>query len=101
MNYLRKQQKPARVLFIPFVWKELRKKLHWSLSFVILKQQVLKDYENMLQEKLKEVLLKYPGGKAGLVIKEQYRNMKEMLDKYPEVSAYAEEAIQRAGILIA
>jgi len=71
-----------------------------TLEFIIrdFKTAVLKDYENMLQEKLKEVLLKYPGGKADLVIKEQYRNMKEMLDNYPEVSAYAEDAIQRAGI---
>lgn len=73
-----------------------------TLEFIIrdFKTASLKEYENMLQEKLKEVLLKHPGGKAGLVIKEQYRNMKEMLDKYPEVSTYAEEAIQRAGILL-
>jgi tripeptide aminopeptidase len=29
-------------------------------------------------------------------VKEQYRNMKEVLDKYPRVAAYAEEAIQRS-----
>ena len=73
-----------------------------TLEFIIrdFKTAALKDYENMLQEKLKETLLKYPGGKGDLVIKEQYRNMKEVLDKYPEVSAYAEEAIQRAGIVL-
>jgi len=73
-----------------------------TLEFIIrdFKTASLKEYENTLQEKLKETLLKYPGGKADLVIKEQYRNMKEILDKYPEVSAYAEDAIQRAGIVL-
>jgi tripeptide aminopeptidase len=31
---------------------------------------------------------------------EQYRNMKEVLNKYPQVAAYAEEAIQRAGLTV-
>jgi tripeptide aminopeptidase len=28
----------------------------------------------------------------------QYRNMKEILDQHPQVCAYAEEAIRRAGV---
>ena len=30
-------------------------------------------------------------------MKEQYRNMKEILDQHPQVSEYAREAIRRAG----
>ncbi len=30
--------------------------------------------------------------------REQYRNMKEVLDKHPQVVAYAAEAIKRAGL---
>ena len=31
-------------------------------------------------------------------MKEQYRNMKEVLDQHPQVVSHAEEAIKRAGI---
>ncbi len=58
----------------------------------------LKDHENLLQQKLNETIAKYPGAKADFVIKEQYRNMKEVLDKHPQVCTLAEEAIKRAGI---
>ncbi len=60
----------------------------------------LKEYEELLQQKLNETLTQFPGAKAVFEIKEQYRNMKEVLDKYPQVSAYAEEAIKRAGITL-
>jgi tripeptide aminopeptidase len=31
-------------------------------------------------------------------VKEQYRNMKEVLDQHPRVVAYAKEAIRRSGL---
>ncbi|HHM21972.1 MAG TPA: M20/M25/M40 family metallo-hydrolase, partial [Bacteroidetes bacterium] len=43
-------------------------------------------------------LLHYPNSSAKLEIKEQYRNMKEVLKKHPQVTDYAEEAIRRAGL---
>ena len=58
----------------------------------------LQEYEALLQQKLDETLKKFPGVMAAFEVKEQYRNMKEVLDKYPQVSRYAIEAIQRAGI---
>jgi tripeptide aminopeptidase len=54
-------------------------------------------YENWLKDKMETALEKFPGAKADFVVKEQYRNMKEVLDNHPNVIAYAEEAIQRAG----
>ncbi len=42
----------------------------------------------------------FPEGRFEYEIKEQYRNMKEVLVKYPQVSEYAREAIRRAGIEI-
>jgi tripeptide aminopeptidase len=45
-----------------------------------------------------EVVAKFPGATMEYTAQEQYRNMKEVLDKYPHVAAYAEEAIQRAGL---
>lgn len=41
---------------------------------------------------------KYPGVTAEVEIKESYRNMKYVLDQHPHVTAYAEEAIRRAGL---
>jgi tripeptide aminopeptidase len=41
---------------------------------------------------------KYPHSKADLVIKEQYRNMKNVLKNNPQVVDYAKEAIQRTGL---
>ncbi|HEV3250750.1 MAG TPA: peptidase T, partial [Puia sp.] len=55
-------------------------------------------YEDYLQRKVDDALLRFPGARADLSIKEQYRNMKEILDMHPEVAAYAAEAIERAGI---
>lgn len=44
------------------------------------------------------VVAQFPGATMEYKWQEQYRNMKEVLDKYPQVAAYAEEAIQRAGL---
>ena len=57
-------------------------------------------YEEILREKVEEALKKFPGATAEVVVKEQYRNMKEVLDLHPQVGAYAEEAIVRAGVVV-
>jgi tripeptide aminopeptidase len=58
----------------------------------------LAEYETLLKEKLAATLQRFPGAKADFEVREQYRNMKEVLDKYPQVSTYAKEAIKRAGV---
>ena len=58
----------------------------------------LEAYEQILKDKVAEALAAFPGATAEVVVKEQYRNMKEVLDLHPQVSAYAEEAIVRAGV---
>jgi len=55
-------------------------------------------YEEWLKDKVAQALAKFPGAKADFVVKEQYRNMKEVLDQHPQVIQYAEEAIRRAGM---
>jgi tripeptide aminopeptidase len=55
-------------------------------------------HEDTLKAILEEVLLSYPNSKATFEVYEQYRNMKEVLDNFPQVTAYAMEAISRAGI---
>ena len=58
----------------------------------------LAEYESFLKERLAATLQRFPGAKADFDVREQYRNMKEVLVKYPQVSAYAKEAIARAGV---
>ncbi|HZE85171.1 MAG TPA: peptidase T [Puia sp.] len=57
-------------------------------------------YEDYLREKLEDVLKKFSGARADFEVTQQYRNMKEVLDTYPQVSDYAVEAIGRAGIVV-
>jgi tripeptide aminopeptidase len=60
----------------------------------------LQAYENYLKDKAEYALRLFPGGRFEYEIKEQYRNMKEVLDNNPQVSANAREAIRRAGVNI-
>ena len=56
-------------------------------------------YEEHLRGLVEDAVRAFPGARADFEIYEQYRNMKEMLDQYPQVSEYAMEAIGRAGIV--
>ncbi|WP_338868368.1 peptidase T [Spirosoma sp. SC4-14] len=58
----------------------------------------LQEKELYLQNKLNDILANYPGSTAQLVVKEQYRNMKQVLDQYPDVVENALEAIRRVGL---
>lgn len=58
----------------------------------------LEDYVRILENTMQEVLMDFPGASYSLDRKEQYRNMKEVLDQHPMVVEYAEEAIRRAGM---
>lgn len=58
----------------------------------------LAQYENFLKDRLEEIVSRYPGATSNFVVQEQYRNMKEILDQHPQVTAYAVEAIERAGM---
>jgi len=51
-----------------------------------------------LEELVKKVMTAYPNSSYELKIKEQYRNMKKVLDQYPQVLEYGVLAIERAGI---
>ena len=60
----------------------------------------LTQYENFLRDRLDQIISKHPGATAAFTVQEQYRNMKEILDQYPQVSEYAVEAMERAGIKV-
>ena len=71
-----------------------------TLSLIVrdFSEQGLRDKAALLQRIIDEVLRDYPRSSARLEIKPQYRNMKEVLDRHPEVVDYALEAIRRAGL---
>lgn len=60
----------------------------------------LHDKENFLKGWMDEVMEKYPRASYDFVVKEQYRNMKEVLDIHPQVVDYARLAIERAGLTV-
>lgn len=60
--------------------------------------QELEAYAALLRQVMNTVLQRHPQASATLQVTPQYRNMKEVLDQHPQVCAYAEEAIRRAGV---
>jgi len=66
----------------------------------------LRDFENevnlrrieYLRQLIKTFEIKYRGLKIDLEVRESYRNMREVLQHYPEVSAKAAQAIEMAGV---
>ena len=58
----------------------------------------LKLHETRLEQFAKQAAGKYPGSSYEFEVKEQYRNMKEVLNNYPQVEKYAEEAMARSGV---
>jgi tripeptide aminopeptidase len=58
----------------------------------------LKNYGEKLKKIAEEVVNHYKGASVEVFFHEQYRNMKKILDKNPEVVQYAAEAITRAGL---
>ncbi len=58
----------------------------------------LKQKEALLEDIVRGVMKDYPRSSYRMEIKEQYRNMKEVIDRHPEIVTYAEDAIRRAGL---
>jgi tripeptide aminopeptidase len=54
--------------------------------------------EAMLEAIVKDVMTGYPGSSYTFEVKQQYRNMKVVLDRHPEIVDNAVEAIRRAGM---
>ncbi len=58
----------------------------------------LEEFENKLEELCKQAVVDYPGASYEFKVIKQYRNMKNILDKYPEVENNALESLKRLGI---
>jgi tripeptide aminopeptidase len=58
----------------------------------------LKAKEALLENIIKDVMKDFPRSSYRLEIKPQYRNMKEVIDRHPEIIDNAMEAIRRTGL---
>lgn len=60
--------------------------------------EVLKKKEEFLLSLVEMVMENYPTASFEFNVIEQYRNMKEVVDQYPQITEFAKEAMQRAGV---
>jgi tripeptide aminopeptidase len=61
-------------------------------------EEGLREKERLLEDIVKEVMAGYPRSTYRIDVKQQYRNMKQVIDRHPEIVDYAIEAIRRAGL---
>jgi tripeptide aminopeptidase len=54
--------------------------------------------ESLLRQLAAETEQRLPGVRVHVGVKEQYKNMKEVLQRYPELTEHAMEAARRAGV---
>jgi tripeptide aminopeptidase len=62
------------------------------------KTPALKDKEDLLERLARETCSLFAGARVEVVVEEQYRNMREALDRQPHIAEYAREAIRRTGL---
>ncbi|AHY50113.1 peptidase T [Bradyrhizobium japonicum] len=71
-----------------------------TLSFIVrdFTEEGLKEKEVLLENIVKDVMKDYPRSTYKFEVREQYRNMKQVIDRHPQILEYAIEAIRRAGL---
>lgn len=71
-----------------------------TLSFIVrdFTEEGLKEKEVLLETIIKDVMKDYPRSTYTFEVREQYRNMKQVIDRHPHILEYAIEAIRRAGL---
>jgi tripeptide aminopeptidase len=71
-----------------------------TLSFIVrdFTDEGLRQKEELLETIIKDVMKGFPRSTYRLDIKPQYRNMKQVIDRHPQLIDHAMEAIRRAGL---
>ncbi len=71
-----------------------------KISFIVrdFDTSKLAQHEKVIKTIAENVMLQFPHSTFSVEIIEQYRNMKEILDNYPQVVDYAKQAIERVGL---
>lgn len=63
-------------------------------------EEGLLQHEARLKLLAEEVMKQYPDCRMEFHVKEQYRNMKQVLEQHPQIVAFAEEAYKRCGLTV-
>lgn len=58
----------------------------------------LREKAALLERTVRDVIRDFPRSTCTVEVKEQYRNMKAVLDRHPQVVGHAMEAVRRAGL---
>src|ERR1700736_5650909 len=71
-----------------------------TLGFIVrdFTDEGLREKESLLEGIVKDVMKDFPRSTYRLEIKQQYRNMKQVIDRHPEIIDNAMEAIRRTGL---
>ena len=71
-----------------------------DIEFIIrdFNTESLKSHEQILEQIIQQVLKEYPLSSYEFIVEEQYRNMKSVLDLYPNLTQIGIEAIERSGL---
>ena len=71
-----------------------------TIDFIIrdFEEEKLAEHAGVIRKIAEDVLQHFPGSSYNLQVKQQYRNMKSVLDEHPQIVAYGMEAIKRSGL---
>jgi tripeptide aminopeptidase len=71
-----------------------------TLNFIVrdFTDQGLQEKEALLESTVTDVMKDFPRSSYRMEIKQQYRNMKQVIDRHPEIVDNAMEAVRRAGL---
>lgn len=71
-----------------------------SVQFIVRDFQTAKlaEYEARLETLAQQAVAAFPGANYQITVKEQYRNMKEILDQHPQVMEQARKAYRKSGM---
>ena len=71
-----------------------------EIEFIIrdFNTESLKSHELVLEQTVQQVIKAYPNSSYEFSVEEQYRNMKSVLDRYPQLTQLGIEAIERTGL---
>ena len=71
-----------------------------EIEFIIrdFNTESLKSHELVLEQTIQQVIKAYPNSSYEFSVEEQYRNMKSVLDRYPQLTQLGIEAIERSGL---
>jgi tripeptide aminopeptidase len=60
----------------------------------------LKTKHEVIERLARQAVSGFEGARVEFLVEEQYRNMREILQRHPDVAQYARDAVQRAGIAV-